>query len=97
MAYKVTIKGDPSAKKYRKFECECGNSWEDLLDQTVALQDCSECGVPVHYSWAVPAVAGYSIRDKSEQAEILKKRSSDHTKRMLKKDPEALGKGKNRK
>lgn len=77
--------------KVREFRCECGNEWEDLVkDDDPQEQTCSNCGASVRWGLSATAAASFSIMSKQDQATHLRKRSRDHTKKMLKKDPSSI-------
>ena len=74
----------------RDYQCDCGHEWDDLVSTDDQDQPCPSCGKMNHYVMSAPALATYSIMSKDEQAKHLRKRSRDHTRKMLKKDPEAV-------
>lgn len=74
----------------RDYRCECGHSWEDLVKTDEQDVICPECSVLNHYIVSACNIASYSIMDKEAQAKHLRKRSRDHTKKMLKKDPTSM-------
>jgi cell division protein FtsX len=71
----------------REYQCECGHEWEDIVDREEQDQPCPVCGKINHYVMSTTGVASYSIMSKDDQAKVLRKRSRDHTRAMLKKDP----------
>lgn len=75
----------------RPFEClntECNHTWEDLVDRSEENdQKCPVCGNAARWVICAPHVAMYSIMSKEDQAKHLRKRSREHTKKELKKDP----------
>lgn len=92
MAYKVTIKGDSSVLKQRTFKCEaCGHSWSDLVQDGPSSVPCTHCPSTATVVFSAANVAGFSIKDKATQTEMLKKRSSDHSKKLVASEPEKFG------
>lgn len=75
----------------RDFECQntqCGHVWEDTVDRTEEdTQVCPVCGHAARWIIAASNIASYSLMSKDEQAKHLRKRSRDHTRKMLKQDP----------
>lgn len=74
----------------RDYRCACGNEWEDLVQRGEEDVTCPKCSTVVHYTVTACGIASYSIMDKDTQAKHLRKRSRDHTRAMLKKDPTSL-------
>lgn len=76
----------------RDYVCKkCGHKWEDLVDTKDQESDCPKCGTRnVHVISATPTAA-YSARSPEMRAEVMRKRSEDHTKKWMKKDPSVLG------
>jgi len=78
--------------KLFNFTCpKCDEEWEDLI----ADQGASPCPLcMVEYPRDVicaPKLALFQTLPKEEKARQLRKRSSDHTQRELKKEPEKFG------
>ena len=85
MAFKITMKGDPSALKAYSYECGyCGHEWGALARESEQEQECPECSKLAIPSPSSPGIAAYSIQDKSGRAEILRKRSEEHSKKLRK-------------
>lgn len=74
----------------RDYRCECGEEWESLVRTESQDKECPECGKLNHYTVSACALATYSMMSKDDQAKHLRKRSRDHTKKMLKKDPTSM-------
>lgn len=74
----------------RDYRCECGHEWESLVRTESQDKECAECGVMNHYTISATSLATYSMMSKDDQAKHLRKRSRDHTKKMLKKDPTSM-------
>lgn len=76
----------------REFECKCGWFGDDLLksDEPQVL-DCPECGTELTPVLSAPAIGGYSIQDAAGRADILKRRSAEHTAKEMAKEPEKYG------
>jgi hypothetical protein len=74
----------------REYRCECGHDWDDLVQRGDEDQPCPECGKMNHYVMSAPNLATYSLMSKDDQAKHLRKRSRDHTRKMLKKDPSSM-------
>lgn len=74
----------------RDFYCKsCEHEWDDLVQRSEENdQKCPECGEPAFIGISCPGVMSYSMMSKDDQAKHLRKRSRDHTRKMLKKDPE---------
>lgn len=76
---------------YRDFEClndKCKHAWDDLVDRSEENdQKCPKCGSAAKYVISATHVATYSLMSKEDQAKHLRKRSRDHTRKELKKDP----------
>lgn len=69
----------------RDFSCECGNKYDELLDNRDPQEaPCSECGVINSPIISCPGIATFSLMDKATQRESLKKRSEQHTKKLVK-------------
>lgn len=75
----------------RPFEClnaECKHEWEDMVLRSEENdQKCPVCGHAARWCIAATNVASYSLMSKDDQAKHLRKRSRDHTRKELKKDP----------
>jgi hypothetical protein len=75
----------------RPYKCNsatCGHEWEDMVERSEEdKQVCPECGCPASWMLCAPNVATFSLLDKAGQTAALKKRSRDHTRKELKKDP----------
>lgn len=75
----------------RDFLClnpKCAHEWDDLvLRSEEDQQKCPKCKHAARWVIAAPHIATYSLMSKDEQAKHLRKRSRDHTRKMLKKDP----------
>jgi len=73
----------------RDYICiRCENEWEDfVLRSEENDQKCPKCGALGKIGCVATNVATYSLMSKDDQAKHLRKRSRDHTKKMLKKDP----------
>jgi len=74
----------------RDYLCNCGHSWEDLVKTEEQDQMCPDCGVVNHYIMSATHIGSYSLLDNDGQAKSLRKRSRDHTKKQLKKDPTSM-------
>lgn len=78
----------------RDFQClseQCQHQWEDLVRREEENeQKCPECGSAG--SWIISAtnLASYSLLSREDQAKSLRKRSRDHTRKQLKKDPTSM-------
>lgn len=77
----------------RDFECECGESWEDLLDNREPQE--SNCPACERITQCVPISAtplkSFSMLDKDAQRQQMLKRSADHTLKEIKSTPEKHG------
>lgn len=71
------------------YSCQCGKQWEELVDSKETTVTC-ECGKKNEPILSAPALALFSILDKEDQAKALRKRSREHTKKQLKKDPTSI-------
>lgn len=75
----------------RDFEClnpKCKHEWDDLvLREEEDTQKCPVCGHVARWTISAPKLATYSLMSKDDQAKHLRKRSRDHTRKELKKDP----------
>ena len=73
----------------RDLKCECGHSFEALLwngmegDEPCPQCSATNCAVQL----SAPGLAIYSMADKDTKAQILRKRSREHTMKEIKKDP----------
>ena len=65
------------------FECECGHIWEDLVREKFSL--CPKCNTVTPAAFRAPRINTFGCKDKSEIASIMKKRSDDHTAKIVKK------------
>jgi hypothetical protein len=74
----------------RDYLCDCGNAWEDLVDTTCQEQHCPKCDRANKHIISACNIATYSLMSKDDQAKHLRKRSRDHTRKMLKKDPTSM-------
>lgn len=75
----------------RDFVCEnCGHEWEDLLNGEDHSK-CPKCGTVNRYTISATPIAAYSARSPENRAEVMRKRSEEHTKKWMKKDPSVLG------
>lgn len=74
---------------YRDYICtSCEHEWEEFLQRSEENdQKCVKCGAPGKICISACNIATYSLMSKDDQAKHLRKRSRDHTKKMLKKDP----------
>ena len=73
--------------KVRNFEClDCHHEWEELYKEGEGV-DCPRCGSSnTKTTLSAPQLGKFSMADKAGQAEILKKRSADHTKKKVMKE-----------
>lgn len=75
----------------RDFLCSdpnCAHIWEDIVQRSEENdQKCPVCGHAADKLMSATNVASYSLMSKDDQAKHLRKRSRDHTRAMLKKDP----------
>ena len=81
--------------KLHDFECDdCGEQWEELVDNDNPADPCPVCGVtcqPEHFLNATP-LAAYSMMTAGEKDDCLKKRSVKHTQeQIIDKEPEKWG------
>lgn len=78
----------------RPFECTnsaCGHTWDDLVTREEENhQKCPVCGAQAKWLIAAAGIATYSLMDADAKAQHLRKRSRDHTRKMLKKDPSSI-------
>jgi putative FmdB family regulatory protein len=75
----------------RDYRCEkCGHEWEDVVQRGDEDQPCPMCGTVNSYVLSATGVASYSLMSKDDQAKHLRKRSRDHTRKMLKQDPSSM-------
>lgn len=71
----------------RDYECPCGYKYEDIVNPEAQATYCPEC-LEVNEPVLSPTKAAtYSLMSKDDQAKHLRKRSRDHTRKELKKDP----------
>lgn len=75
----------------RDFLClnpKCEHEWHDLIQRSEEdSQVCPTCNHAARWVMSAPNIASYSLMSKDDQAKHLRKRSRDHTRKMLKKDP----------
>jgi len=74
----------------RDYQCQCGRKWEDLVKTDAQDSPCPKCETVNHYIMSACKIATYSLMDKDAKAKHLRKRSRDHTRKMLKKDPTSM-------
>jgi hypothetical protein len=78
----------------RDFEClnpKCQHTWDDMVDRTEENdQKCPVCGVDARWVISPCNLATYSLMSRDDQAKHLRKRSRDHTRKELKKDPTSM-------
>jgi hypothetical protein len=74
----------------RDYVCDCGHAWEDIVEPESEYQRCPSCDKLNKFVMSACNIATYSIMSKDDQAKHLRKRSRDHTRKMLKKDPTSL-------
>lgn len=76
----------------RDFYCkQCEHEWDDLVQRAEENdQICPKCQGLASIGISCPHVASYSLMSKDDQAKHLRKRSRDHTRKMLKKDPTTM-------
>lgn len=79
------------------FECECGYSYEELLHkdsgQSVKFDPvvaCPACGRENHQSIGMPNVASFSAKSREDQISSLKKRSEEHSRKLMKKNQDEI-------
>jgi hypothetical protein len=71
----------------RNYECACGNMWDDLVQRYEQHeQKCEVCGAACDYAVAAPALATYSMLDAAGRTSCLKKRSREHTAKIVKQE-----------
>lgn len=76
----------------RDFECECGEMWEDLLDNRDEQESlCPACGSVHTYVVSAVPLASFSLQDKDERRRTMLKRSADNTLQQIKSEPEKHG------
>ena len=70
----------------RDYSCEnCNHEWSDLVRRTEQHeQECPNCGAMCSPGVSAPGLATYSMMDQTGRSACLKKRSAEHTKRMMK-------------
>lgn len=89
MAFKITVKGDPSGFKSRTYECiVCGHAWRELVEGAPETIPCQKCGEKAELCLSTPGIAGFSIADKQTRADMLRKRSEEHSKKLMKRGGE---------
>lgn len=90
MAFKITVKGDPSGFKNRAYECiVCGHVWIELVKgEAPETIPCKKCGEKAELRPSAPGIAGFSIADKQTRADMLRKRSEEHSKKLMKRGGE---------
>lgn len=73
----------------RDFEClKCAHQFIDMVTREEQdKQVCPECGNPARWIISAPKLATYSMMSQDDKAKHLRKRSRDHTRKELKKDP----------
>jgi len=76
----------------RDYRCEtCGHEWDDIVQSgSDQKSTCPSCGATNDYILSATNVASYSLLSKDDQAKSLRKRSRDHTRKMLKQDPTSM-------
>lgn len=75
---------------HRDFICtssECTHEFDDLVQRDDPMPACPVCGSPMKIAIVATNVGTYTMMSKDDQAKCLRKRSRDHTRKMLKKDP----------
>ena len=77
---------------FRDYECQnpkCKQPiWEEMVERSEENnQKCPKCGIVARYIISPTHLATYSMMSKDDQAKHLRKRSRDHTRKELKKDP----------
>lgn len=77
----------------KDFECErCGCVWEDLVKRNDQVSDCPECNaLSTKTVISCPNVNTFGMKSPAERSAAMKKRSEDHTKKELRKEPERFG------
>jgi hypothetical protein len=75
------------------FSCTCGTEWEELVDREDPKDTCKACNTECKPCISTPGLATFSIMSPEDQAKHLRKRSRDHTKREIKKDPSVIRTG----
>jgi putative FmdB family regulatory protein len=74
----------------RDFRCVCGLDFEDLVESSDVLSaTCPSCGQAAERIISAPHIG--VTNDPAKRAEILRKRSHEHTIKELKKEPERHG------
>lgn len=78
----------------RDFQClseSCQHEWEDLVRREEENeQKCPVCGAAGRWVISASNIGSYSLLSKEDQAKSLRKRSREHTKKQLKKDPSSM-------
>lgn len=74
------------------FYCEpCSLHFDDIVDSSnVKTTPCPKCGKDAEKVFSAPKL-GWLNNDPQKRAEVLKKRSQEHTIRELKREPEKFG------
>lgn len=75
----------------RDYLCPCGKSYEDLVKSDSQKANCPECHKKNTPIISAPALGKFSMADADGKANILRTRSSEHTKREVRKEPERFG------
>ena len=77
----------------REFQCDaCELAFEDLMPSSAdRVTACKNCGARCEAVMSAPRVGAFSGLSPEARAEVLRKRSHQHTMKELKKEPEKYG------
>ncbi len=80
----------------KDFLCEkCNEVFEEMVEPTVKLATCPICTEPAEQIMSSPMIG--TMNDSAKRLESLKKRSKEHSKREVAKEPEKFGMDKDKK
>jgi len=85
--------------KTHAFYCEdCKLNYDDIFwkdagtaDDPALVMECPGCGEDNITCIGTPGIGRYSIMDHADRKASMRKRSADHSKRMMKKNAEKFG------
>lgn len=77
----------------KDFECEaCECVWEDLVDRDNQVSVCPVCETESTKTLiSCPNINTFGMKSAAERSSLMKKRSEEHTRKELRKEPEKFG------